>query len=861
MYDRTEVETRAREVVDAAKALGEKENKPERYVNVLMQLFQKPQRIKAVIRRILDDISEETAEIFNDAALAHVFLHRLPDIYVAGKLFHKQTPGNITQIENLPQRLSLSMQKLVEISKQPNISLGTFTTEDMAKVANDLLDKEKMTASGGMEDLLLQVAGLVAMTTDDKMRATPMMPDTLKDLLTVPGLRTLQSRKDIYSVWKGVGEKFEKLDGTRISVNEEYAQSLVGKEFSSYVLKSPSVNFVQIAPPLAARKILSKFIRDDVMEEINEQTLDVTMVPTFDDAGNITGEEAAADYIERETKTEAAAGLMELLRKTPRTKVPGIDPLLYLELRVNKESVGVIAIEEVKEELNKLLTKKTASTKMRVGTVLALRKRIDNYLSKISGKVVELEGEDKRYYFPMLDDAKQVNAFSEMSGSEYAVPMFRIERAELGQLEETESLTVDESVRDILNQPGIITGELIINKIGSIRGDYKSVVRQINDVNKKFFGAAATEARKPSGLAETFNVTGFRRLISGDAPMGDTGRVAASERGYIRGARGGTTEAVRGKMAEMETDGAEAFVELMRDLFFNYIKVGNFFNRDIPEFSKESGYKNIDLILGQQDNPRIRELRSMQVSSAAPALSDFDVTRLNSFFNIFRRGSRLKPASYANMLESAQNAFSDLILLGVPMGVPNRRRQVTELNNQVSNYLATKYKEYLAAYRGDDKPENPVFAGRPLTSYKTLDTSPQLRGAIETLKNIVNDEDLVRYMKETGVKGLPLLQRNVMSLTPEDEDLELSKAYLEAIDFLRSIRGDMIYKASYNTEDLDDMEDIIKSVYETSRVTLYPRDVEIIIESNDSFETISKTHGIPKDVVYQVKGMFRPLRL
>ena len=116
-------------------------------------------------------------------------------------------------------------------------------------------------------------------------------------------------------------------------------------------------------------------------------------------------------------------------------------------------------------------------------------------------------------------------------------------------------------------------------------------------------------------------------------------------------------------------------------------------------------------------------------------------------------------------------------------------------------------------------------------------------------------------MKETGVKGLPLLQRNVMRLSPEDEDLELSKAYLEAIDFLRSIRGDMIYKASYNTEDLDDMEDIIKSVYETSRVTLYPRDVEIIIESNDSFETISKTHGIPKDVVYQVKGMFRPLRL
>jgi hypothetical protein len=30
MYDRTEIETRAREVVDAAKALGEKEKKPER---------------------------------------------------------------------------------------------------------------------------------------------------------------------------------------------------------------------------------------------------------------------------------------------------------------------------------------------------------------------------------------------------------------------------------------------------------------------------------------------------------------------------------------------------------------------------------------------------------------------------------------------------------------------------------------------------------------------------------------------------------------------------------------------------------------------------------------------------------------
>ena len=56
-------------------------------------------------------------------------------------------------------------------------------------------------------------------------------------------------------------------------------------------------------------------------------------------------------------------------------------------------------------------------------------------------------------------------------------------------------------------------------------------------------------------------------------------------------------------MAGMETDGAEAFVKLMRDLFFNYIKVGNFFNQDIPEFSKESGYKNIDLILVSKRTP------------------------------------------------------------------------------------------------------------------------------------------------------------------------------------------------------------------------------------------------------------------
>ena len=86
-------------------------------------------------------------------------------------------------------------------------------------------------------------------------------------------------------------------------------------------------------------------------------------------------------------------------------------------------------------------------------------------------------------------------------------------------------------------------------------------------------------------------------------------------------------------------------------------------------------------------------------------------------------------------------------------------------------------------------------------------------------------------------------------------------AYIVALDNLRKIEGKRIYKGFLHLDDIDDIDYVSDLIKKENNVDVFVRDIEGIVESDSSFNTLSKTYGVSEEVIYKIRGLFRWLRL
>jgi len=160
---------------------------------------------------------------------------------------------------------------------------------------------------------------------------------------------------------------------------------------------------------------------------------------------------------------------------------------------------------------------------------------------------------------------------------------------------------------------------------------------------------------------------------------------------------------------------------------------------------------------------------------------------------------------------------------------------------------------------GVDDSNNVVFGGRPITEYKDAETN------ISQLKifDVLEDEEFIEYAKDnalgTKLRNLKrTLRRNPLKISRRLTDKDaMYKAYVEALDTVKSNRGEKIYKAYFDFDDVGDVEYVLDLIHKEDKIDLYARDIEGIIKSYDSFNTLSSYYGISDDIIYKVKGLFR----
>lgn len=192
----------------------------------------------------------------------------------------------------------------------------------------------------------------------------------------------------------------------------------------------------------------------------------------------------------------------------------------------------------------------------------------------------------------------------------------------------------------------------------------------------------------------------------------------------------------------------------------------------------------------------------------------------------------------------------------------SRRKQITGVNQNLVNYMGKLLYEILLSSQkiGEDDIDFPIqYEGRPINEYKDAETD------ISQLKifDVLEDEEFIAYANDnklaTSLRKLKTtLRRNPLKIsrTLTDKDA-MYKAYIEALDTVRSNRGEQIYKAYFDFNDVGDVEYVLDLIQTEDRIDLYARDIEGIIKSYDSFNTLSSYYGISDDVIYKVKGLFR----
>jgi|14_taG_2_1085336.scaffolds.fasta_scaffold00115_12 hypothetical protein len=304
----------------------------------------------------------------------------------------------------------------------------------------------------------------------------------------------------------------------------------------------------------------------------------------------------------------------------------------------------------------------------------------------------------------------------------------------------------------------------------------------------------------------------------------------------------------------------EQLVSIFNQYYFDIIDTRYLFEMDKPNFILSDSYKKIAALSTKTGTSVRAGIRRAMVKRANINITQEDFDDLIEFFEGLKRYSQLSVPEALNIMDKAMPVFRKLYLMDLPKS-DSRRKQITGVNRNLTNYMGKLLYEILLSSQtiGANDSNNIVFGGRPITEYKDAETN------ISQLKifDVLEDEEFIEYAKDnalgTKLRNLKrTLRRNPLKISRRLTDKDaMYKAYVEALDTVKSNRGEKIYKAYFNFDDVGDVEYVLDLIHKEDKIDLYARDIEGIIKSYDSFNTLSSYYGISDDIIYKVKGLFR----
>lgn len=548
-----------------------------------------------------------------------------------------------------------------------------------------------------------------------------------------------------------------------------------------------------------------------------------------------------------EDKSKAPVGEMSAIRKPIQQLAKEIemieheiDPLTALSIYLKQDLLmSPSAIEKTVELINKELDKLDLKQLKEI-----ILEDVKDFVEEIQDDIVDKKSNE--FNFSILDDSDHMSIMNTIYGTKmvWIYEYYELSTSKTSEEEFNEIGEMLQGLGQVKLEVSVVNPKLKRVYVNS----YSELVKRINEDTKQLLEIIAEQIELQKEVSYLYN-----DLIS-------TVKESTSSGDSTPYLQGGDLPEIPGKDPSLnyETIFADLLL-IIEDYYFNSMDPTYFFDKDAPAFTSSSEYQSMKSVFDASLNKPISRIKQDLRRYGELNITQNDIVDLTDFFRLIRRYSTIgltKP-----VLIQFNNAYIALLNIHMTSTGNTTRRSMQEISNRYRNMLGKILYE-IAEFRNSTKEQMDeiLFRNIPLSEYADVPTQN-----IDNIHEILDDKDFIAYAKRKKfVKKLRTLKTEIktnatLKLIANEEELkaDITSAYVDALDTLKKMKGENIYKGYLHLDDVDDIDYVTNIIKSENNVDIFITDIEGIVESKKSFNTLSKSFGVSQDIIYKIKGLFR----
>jgi len=671
--------------------------------------------------------------------------------------------------------------------------------------------------------------------TRDKRISTKVDLSEFASKITTTRATDLRTRGNTYKYWEQVKKEFEILinqinaSGTIPLDSQEKAIQVI----PSYIITMGPVVLKKLLDPthpILLDVLRHKYIRDELSDAVES---DYVAIGQFDDEGGQTG--YGAEINQRDVTGTNESPLQRLrdgINSMPdvwlsKKQNISIDPLLAIILQ-DEEFPTVMNAEQIETKVEQVINQ--LQSVVDEEDLEFLGQSFNKYKKIMSDNLKKYQPINRKTYSFAIMDGPEISKkiLSEALGDNQSVqPSYEYLVAELQGDTYTITTKIAKNYLEMVNEINKLTAEVI-----RFYTNHYDVEKYMSD-DKTIYSVPQQKrmrAKRVTGLG-TPSIP-VRRL-----PEGQVGKNTA-----------GLTDA------------------LTRFYFTALIEQNVNFD-DLPNFTKSQEYNALKRLLANDTVTLVtKEIAS---GRSRPKFSMEQLQDMNKFLKTIKQGfiERYNPDN----LQNADKFISGIINLIRPIGIEKYRPINRNLSILLGAILHNSWSKSVAA---KDDSQSPTFRGKPLQYWANAydsakDENKDLYLSFVNLHRLFNEPIIVEYFEsEDVVTGqsqdesayrLIYGQNGIVdNLTKVSQNLtKLASTVLYSYDLIRKHNNLPIYSGYLDVNSSEDIEYLIDTIDKKYSLDIYGKDIDTIVKSHMTMKELVSTLGIPHEVVYHIRGMFR----
>ena len=682
--------------------------------------------------------------------------------------------------------------------------------------------------------------------------------DFVEDITTTSATN-LKAREKTYKFWEQVDNQFINLVNElnnsielieSLKVEGEGGETVYRNiEVPSYIVKMGRIKLKRgIKPnhPVVVDILEAKYIKEEI-----DDALDREQVAEYR-GDQIVGYSAG---IGREDK-DYISSLDDIRQKLDDVEDDSfiseniiLDPLLSIILQ-QEEFPVMLNEEEIKQNIEKVISKQRKNIpkenlEFNIDSLEAAEKHMQENL-RLYKPIIQNE-----YKFAIMDGPEI--SLEQVKFDDVAQPQFSIQVAKFD------------------------SGEFKITDMNF--SNYSELVSYINDNTNEFFNLLVDKIYNVESWLKTgddekaFKVPQPKR--TGGGTRGEfLGRITGEGVATIPYRRVEATEVP--KNLSRLSDAIESF-------YYKVLKTQRVMFKDQPNFVKTERYRALQRKI---DSDEVLEVaREIASGRSKPQFTKELFLDINSFVK------QLNRANFSKYKSSLKDESTDFVTGVTSLFKPLGRRKQKQIQRNLSAKLGTILYGLWLDSQTDKTSKPPRFMYRNLDYWAKLSERIREEGEEEKL-SLVNlarffeDPDIKEYLQSDEIIGEPKIttdkkgektinvntakdKREINTIIYGDNGITsnlvraetqlkpLAKAILDSVDLLRKINNQPIHYGQLDVTCYNDNAYTISHVNALYNVDIYATDIDTIVKSENTINELKNTLGLPKHVIYHVKGLYR----